>query len=116
MSPRTIIEISAAIALGAAALADLIRTSDEQVVPVNVHTVAGLVSTFASDAAAFADAVANVPAGSVDQALTDRVTHIELLLSEAGLSPTAPAAAPAAPAAVDPAPAPAAAPTPAPAV
>ncbi len=71
--------------------------------PVNVHTVTGLLSTFATDAAAFADAVASAPAGT-DAALTDRVTHIEALMTEAGLSPAA-----------APAPAPAEAPAPAPA-
>ncbi len=87
--------------------------SDSQVVPVNVHTLAGHVSAIAEAAAEFASAVAGAPASGVDQALTDRVTHIELLLSEAGLSPTAPAPA-TAPAAPAPAPAPVDAPAPAP--
>ncbi len=81
-----------------------------------MHTATSIVSSFATDAAAFADLVSSTPAGT-DQALTDRVTHVELILTEAGLMA---AAAPAAPAVQAPAPAPAAdttaAPAPAPAV
>lgn len=63
-----------------------------------------MVASFAAGAAEFAQAVADAPAGA-DQTLVDRVTHLETVLTEAGLI-VAPAPAPAP--AADPAPAPAA--------
>ena len=43
---RTTSELVAALAVGAASLASLIRSSDENAIPVNLHTVTGIVSTF----------------------------------------------------------------------
>ena len=97
---RTRAVLVAALTVGSAALADLIQSSADQGITVNLHTATGILSQFAVDAAAFAVDVDATPA-EPDDALTARVTHIETVLVQAGLI-AAPAPTPAAP----PAPAP----------
>jgi hypothetical protein len=94
---RTLSVLAAALAVGAAAFGKLLNEADANARPVNLHDANGVLATFATDASEFAQVVADSPAGA-DQALTDRVTHLETLLTEAGLDvKPAPAPAPAQP-------------------
>jgi biopolymer transport protein ExbB len=94
---RSLSILAVALAAGAAALAKLTDDAAAAVVPLNLHDANAILIQHAADAAELAQAVADHAAVDVS-ALADRVTHLETILSEAGINPTAPAPAPAAPA------------------
>lgn len=91
MSPRSLLEIAAAIAAGAAALAKLTDDAAAAVVPLNLHDANAQLVQHSADVAELAQAVANHAEVDVS-ALVDRVAHLELVLSEAGINPAAPPA------------------------